>query len=139
MKWEGLLSEPNKVFFSNSIKNLKNPWQLRAEGLERKLEPAEWSAVIYHIIKHPGFQSNRRSITKDNDQSGAMLESIKRNEKRLAEKCYHTAGEMVYRDDTFKQAKRNKRGNYNNTFSRTHLLKSFRFYLRNSVLTVIYT
>lgn len=37
------------------------PWQLRAQGLERQLEPIEWARVLYHLIKYRGFEFFRRS------------------------------------------------------------------------------
>lgn len=32
-----------------------DPWQLRAEGLERCLEPAEFAVALGHIARHRGF------------------------------------------------------------------------------------
>lgn len=57
----GLLSndEIKQLFSANPKKggpSLVNPWQLRAEGLARKLSPQEWAQVIYHIVKHRGFK-----------------------------------------------------------------------------------
>lgn len=34
-------------------------WQLRVEGLDRKLERQEWAAVLLHLIKHRGYLSQR--------------------------------------------------------------------------------
>ena len=57
----GLLSndEIKQLFSANAQKGgplLVSPWQLRAEGLARPLNPQEWAQVIYHIIKHRGFK-----------------------------------------------------------------------------------
>ena len=37
------------------------PWQLRARGLKEKLAPLEWAQVLYHIVKHRGFEFFRKS------------------------------------------------------------------------------
>ncbi|MDR0769610.1 MAG: type II CRISPR RNA-guided endonuclease Cas9 [Burkholderiales bacterium] len=37
------------------------PWQLRAQGLGRPLEPIEWARVLYHLVKHRGFEFFRKS------------------------------------------------------------------------------
>lgn len=41
-----------------------NPWQLRAKGLKEKLEPIEWARVLYHLVKHRGFEFFRKSELK---------------------------------------------------------------------------
>ena len=44
------------------IKALPNtPWQLRVEGLSRKLLPKEWAAVLLHLVKHRGYLSQRKN------------------------------------------------------------------------------
>jgi CRISPR/Cas system Type II protein with McrA/HNH and RuvC-like nuclease domain len=40
------------------------PWQLRAKGLKEKLEPIEWARVLYHLVKHRGFEFFRKSELK---------------------------------------------------------------------------
>lgn len=40
------------------------PWQLRARGLKEKLEPIEWARVLYHLVKHRGFEFFRKSELK---------------------------------------------------------------------------
>lgn len=41
-----------------------DPWQLRAKGLKEKLEPIEWARVLYHLVKHRGFEFFRKSELK---------------------------------------------------------------------------
>lgn len=98
-----------------------SPWDLRAEGLERCLAPNEWAMILYHIIKHRGFLSNRKSEVKGDEKAGKMLSGVSANKQRMQDKSYRTIGEMVAKDDIFKEAKRNKGGDYSHTFSRLDL------------------
>lgn len=95
-----------------------NPWSLRAEGLDRALDPAEWAAVIYHLVKHRGFQSNRKSEAKTDEKAGQMLSSITSNHAKMLEKGYRTVGELAAKDESFAKVKRNKGGRYTQTFAR---------------------
>lgn len=47
------------------------PWQLRAQGLERRLEPIEWARVLYHLVKHRGFEFFRKSELNSSSSSGS--------------------------------------------------------------------
>ena len=98
-----------------------SPWDLRAEGLDRLLAPSEWAAVLYHIIKHRGFHSNRKSEAKTDEKAGQMLSGVTANQKRMQEGGWRTVGEMAARDERFAQAKRNKGGEYTHTFARADL------------------
>jgi CRISPR-associated endonuclease Csn1 len=53
-----------------------SPWELRAEGLNRTLKPTEWAAALYHLVKHRGFQSNRKSEVLEDEKAGKMLSVI---------------------------------------------------------------
>ena len=98
-----------------------SPWDLRAEGLDRLLEPKEWAAVLYHLVKHRGFQSNRKSEAKADEKAGQMLSGVGRNQALLKETGYRTMGELAARHENFKEAKRNKGGAYTHTFARADL------------------
>lgn len=117
LKREGLLlsSAPD------ALETTVSPWELRAEGLHRKLAPSEWAAVLYHIIKHRGFQSNRKSEAASDEKVGQMLSGVTTNQKRMTEGGWRTVGEMAARDPAFANAKRNKGGEYNHTFARADL------------------
>jgi len=98
-----------------------SPWQSRAEGLDRLLTPVEWAAVLYHLLKHRGFQSNRKSEVKSDEKAGQMLSGVTANQQRMHEKGYRTIGEMAWKDERFSNAKRNKGGDYSHTFARVDL------------------
>ena len=103
---EGLLSaEEIEALF----KAPADVYRLRAEGLSRCLDDGEWARVLYHIAKHRGFKSNRRNA-EVNTGDGKVKTAIDEN-KRLLEN-YKTVGEMLFRDEKFKDAKRNKGGDY---------------------------
>ncbi len=99
------------------------PWQLRAEGLDRQLLPAEWAAAIYHIVKHRGFQSNRKSEAKADEKAGQMLSGVSHNHQMLEASGYRTVGELASKHDAFTAAKRNKGGSYTHTFARNDLFE----------------
>lgn len=114
----GLISNQNDLF-DNALPS--SPWLLRAEALDRQLQPFEWATVLYHIVKHRGFQSNRKSELKNDDDKkmGEMLGGVAANHNLLQR--YQTVGEMVWKDERFHEAKRNKGGDYSHTFARADL------------------
>lgn len=95
-----------------------SPWTLRHEGLVRKLSPTEWAVVLYHLIKHRGFQSNRKSEITEETDDGKMVASANKNQQRVKEKGYKTIGEMIAIDPDFSGKKRNAKKNYSNTIMR---------------------
>jgi CRISPR-associated endonuclease Csn1 len=98
-----------------------SPWTLRAEGLDRLLEPKEWASVLYHLVKHRGFQSNRKSEAKADEKAGQMLSGVSRNQALLKETGYRTMGELAAKHQAFEYAKRNKGGAYTHTFARADI------------------
>lgn len=117
----GLITSHDTTAFTTANLPLASPWNWRAEGLNRKLGSSEWAAVLYHLVKHRGFQSNRKSDGVDDEKAGEMLRGVTENQKRMAEGGWRTVGEMAARDDAFAHAKRNKGGEYSHTFARTDL------------------
>jgi len=119
----GLTDSQNATSFADG---LLPPWQLRTEGLDRQLTPTEWAAVLYHLLKHRGFQSNRKSEAKPGTKTGEMLGGVSANQQQLSEGGYRTIGEMAWRDERFSAAKRNKGGDYSHTFARADLVTELR-------------
>jgi len=95
-----------------------SPWRLRAEALERRMSPSEWAIVLYHLLKHRGFQSNRKADASESEESGLMLKSAHGNQHMIHEKGYRTVGEMIARDPIFSKKKRNTTGDYSHTLLR---------------------
>ncbi len=111
------LTESTKV----SEFELNTPWELRKEGLDRQLNSREWAVVIYHIVKHRGFQSTRKSEAQSDEKVGQMLTGVNQNQQMLKESGYRTLGELAACHIDFSSAKRNKGGSYINTFARPGL------------------
>ncbi|MDR9498163.1 MAG: type II CRISPR RNA-guided endonuclease Cas9 [Hydrogenovibrio sp.] len=98
-----------------------SPWVLRAKALDKKLRPEELAFALYHLVKHRGFQSNRKSEVKEDEKAGQMLSGVSRNQALMQERDYQTIGEMVAKDEAFARSKRNKGGDYSHTFARADL------------------
>jgi CRISPR-associated endonuclease Csn1 len=116
-KLHGLISQAEPAAFTTEL----SPWELRAHGLDRQLTEKEWAAVLYHIVKHRGFQSNRKSEAKTDEKAGEMLSGVSHNQRLLQESGYRTMGELAARHGDFSGAKRNKGGSYTHTFARADL------------------
>ena len=80
--------------------NLPDVYELRYEGLERKLSNEEFAQVLLHIAKHRGFRSTRKAELKEGD-NGKVLKATEENRERMEEHGYRTVGEMIYKDAYF--------------------------------------
>ncbi len=104
----------------------QSPWLLRVEGLERRLDGAEWASVIFHICKHRGFHwvSRADRIKEGMDEkgeSGKVKQGLAETERLIESGRYRTAAEMILRE--FPEAQRNKRDEYSKALSRILLDK----------------
>lgn len=108
----------------------ESPWVLRSEGLERRLSPSEWATVLYHLNKHRGFQSNRKSEATENEETGLMLKSAHEKRRLIHEKGYRTVGEMIAKDPDFSRKKRNTTGDYSHTLLREDIEEEMRTLFR---------
>jgi len=73
-----------------------NPYQLRAEGLDRELTPEEFGRALFHLHQRRGFKSNRKADRK-NKEDGKIAEAAKRLRERLADENARTFGEFLWR------------------------------------------
>jgi CRISPR-associated endonuclease Csn1 len=100
-----------------------SPWEIRAQGLDRLLTGPEFAKATYHIVKHRGFLSTRKSELKDEKkETGKLSAGVSRTRELLNKGNWRTPGELAARDPEFSEAKRNKNGTYKNTFDRQLLL-----------------
>jgi CRISPR-associated endonuclease Csn1 len=85
-----------------------NPWQLRAQALERPLNGPELAVVLGHIARHRGFKSNAKRDAAANaaDDTSKMKKAIAATQERL--QGYRTVGEMFDKDPAFQDRKRNR-------------------------------
>lgn len=97
-----------------------SPWKLRVAGLDRRLTDDEWGRVIYHLCKHRGFHWISRAEEKkaegDKKEGGRVKQGLSDTQRRMVEKGYRSAAEMVLTE--FPDAQRNKAGDYGKALSR---------------------
>lgn len=99
-------------------------WQLRVEGLDRKLERQEWAAVLLHLIKHRGYLSQGKNESKsENKELGALLSGVASNHELLQQATYRTPAELAVKKFEVEEGHiRNQQDAYTHTFSRLDLL-----------------
>ncbi|MEY5100558.1 MAG: hypothetical protein RJA36_3277 [Pseudomonadota bacterium] len=73
-----------------------DPYHLRAEGLDRPLQPGEFARALFHLNQRRGFKSNRKTDKKEND-SGALKQAIRQLRHSLLEENSRTVGEWLHR------------------------------------------
>ena len=73
-----------------------DPYWLRREALDRRLEPGEIGRALFHLNQRRGFKSNRIADS-DNDEKSAMKQGVKALEARLASEGARTLGEYLAR------------------------------------------
>jgi len=122
LKRHGLIDD--KHFFQPANPALVSPWQLRVEGLQRKLERNEWTRVIYHLCKHRGFHWISRAEEKQaagdiKGEGGKVKQGLAGTKRLMDKKGYRSIAEMVLAE--FPDAQRNKRGEYTKALSRVLL------------------
>ncbi len=101
---------------------IKTPYELRVEGLDRKLAADEWVRVLSQLCKRRGYQSNKLDTGKSDDDEGVVKKAIAENRAAMESNGYRTAGEMLLKDERFNETKRNK-GGYKGVLSRDLLLE----------------
>lgn len=124
LKNEGLITD-TKLFkpehpFTSSL------WQLRVDGLDRRLSNEEWARVIYHLCKHRGFHWISRAEEKQAEgdgksEGGKVKQGLAGTAKLMGEKGYRSGAEMMLAE--FPEAQRNKQGEYRKALSRALLAK----------------
>ena len=84
---------------------LKNPYELRIDALERKLEPFELGRVLFNLSVRRGFKSNRKDNnqeeTKDtvsaNKTKYSQTEMCSNLENTVKNSGYRTLGEFLWK------------------------------------------
>ena len=73
----GIIDRPDPQLLAISARTKgvpeAGPWQLRARGLKEPLASLEWAQVLYHMVKHRGFEFFRKS--ENNSSPGAETTS----------------------------------------------------------------
>ncbi|MBN1192259.1 MAG: type II CRISPR RNA-guided endonuclease Cas9 [Coriobacteriia bacterium] len=99
------------------------PYQLRAEGLDRQLTKREWARVLSQLCKRRGYRSMKLATQSPaaRNEEGAVKSAIAENASHMSEHGYRTFGEMLWLDERFQEARRNK-GDYKGVASREQVL-----------------
>lgn len=113
----------------------KSVYELRAEGLNELLNKEEWVRVLIHLAQRRGYKSNSTAEAAKDKETGKVKQAIADNAKRMLEKGYRTIGEMIWKDEQFRQKlpdgtsllrTRNEPGNYLMTVERSALVSEIR-------------
>ena len=104
-----------------------DPWQLRADGLDRKLTGEEFAVALGHIAKHRGFKSNSKRDQGANapKDSSEMLQAIADTRERM--KHFRTVGEMFANDPEYVERRRNRDGDYTRSILRDDQEREVKF------------
>lgn len=73
---------------------IKDPFALRAKGLDEALLPEEFARALFHINQRRGFKSNRKTDKKEND-SGALKKAIGQLREAMQASSCRTVGEWL--------------------------------------------
>lgn len=124
LKNEGLIADTKT--FQPEHAFTRPLWQLRVDGLDRRLNNEEWARVIYHLCKHRGFHwisraEAKRAESDSKSEGGKVKQGLAGTAKLMAEKGYRSAAEMVLGE--FPDAQRNKQGEYTKALARELLAK----------------
>ncbi len=117
---ENIISKDELINLYNS-NGLTDVYKIRYEAIERLLTKEELARVLIHIAQRRGFKSNRKNEDKKSD-AGKLLTATNENVQYMEEKGYLTVGEMLYKDEKYSNIKRNKGGDYSNTFLRQQII-----------------
>ena len=121
LKRAGLLPDVHQIH--QAAPAIASPWKLRVEGLDRRLSDQEWTRVIYHLGKHRGFhwisKAEKKKAEGDKKEGGRVTQGLTDTQRRMTEKGYRSAAEMVLAE--FPEAQRNKQGDYGKALSRALL------------------
>lgn len=107
---------------------LSDIYAVRYEALDRLLSKEELIRLLIHYSQRRGFKSNRKAdaSAESKSEEGALLGAVSENKALMKNKGYRTIGEMLYRDEKFLKNKRNKGGEYSNTFLRSDFEEEIR-------------
>ena len=106
-----------KDFEDRSNKTL---WDIRAEAVERSLADDELAAVLFHIAKHRGFQSNRKRDRRKDEETGKINKAIESLRAEYQQADCKTIGQYLAWN---KEHQRNRVENYEFMITRSLLIE----------------
>ncbi|NIQ04138.1 MAG: hypothetical protein GWM98_30425, partial [Nitrospinaceae bacterium] len=66
-----------------ALENAINPYQARAEAVEKKVSPFELGRALFHLNQRRGFKSNRKTDAKQKQQAAAEKRDMKQEMETL--------------------------------------------------------
>lgn len=90
-----------------------DPYQLRAEGLDRELAPYEMGRALYHLARKRGFKSSRkdRGDSEKEKETGKVKVAIRALRERVVEANCRTVGEYLAKQHAERKPVRARRSN----------------------------
>ncbi|MDE0152138.1 MAG: type II CRISPR RNA-guided endonuclease Cas9 [Bdellovibrionales bacterium] len=85
---------PEDKFSARKLADL-NPYELRARGLDEKLDIYHFGRVLFHLNQRRGFKSNRKS--SDEHEGGIIAQSIEKSKEQLKSWGVRTYGEFLWK------------------------------------------
>ena len=85
---------PKDAFASKALQKL-NPYELRARGLDEKLDIHHFGRVLFHLNQRRGFKSNRKS--GDEKENGLISQSIEASREAMVQLGARTYGEFLWK------------------------------------------
>jgi len=74
-----------------------DPYRLRAEALDRRLEPHEIGRVLIHLNQRRGFKSNRKTDPDDDKEKGKIASAAERLKTQMKEAGADTFGQFLWK------------------------------------------
>ena len=74
----------------------KCPYELRATGLNRRIELFELGRALFHLNQRRGFKSNRKTDSRDNENS-LMKAAIRKSQEQIEAADCRTLGEWLFK------------------------------------------
>lgn len=74
----------------------KDPYQLRAMGLDQRLTPHDFGRALLHLATRRGFLSNRKSDRAKEKETSQMLQQISDLEQEIKAAGHRTLGEHLW-------------------------------------------
>ena len=96
--------------------NLQDIYALRVKALDNLVSNTEFARILIHIAQRRGFRSNRKSAASKED--GQLLQAVNANRALMESKGYRTVAELLLKDNSFSECKRNHGGRYLSTVGR---------------------
>lgn len=132
----GLLTEDEVKSLYEFNGFIEDIYKLRAVALDERIDNFQLSRLLLFFAKNRGYKSNAKvdvlmelvpNVSNDNLESKKMLSAIASNKELLVEKSYRTVGEMLYKDEKFKDKKKNTTNQYISCVSREDVIDEIKY------------